>query len=1824
MMGLPVGQPSTCSPDAQRLPSVGTIQEQQGDHTKLPPQNDASHCSRARGGFQGFGRLCVLLHFAVAGATRHRGDAVLRNSISTEGSGSPRVAQAELVSAAAQVSCARAAPCGRLSENPWTRHRRHYSAISRKEDGDKRVLEQYQLVDVLEARMHQLQSDAVLDQKHSKVDFISVLQGEKEISHDQSQKAASTTKPENLKDCQASKKGIAVDNLSPITHTSRWFEKLAREKCNKAKKQHALRQKLSDKADTAKHGKGSLMLPGTSIKKISPGKKSHPEPKHSPTPCSKPCVANPAAEEFSREAELADVEELDKCGSRWNPASMARLLEDRYGNQYSDSQLRVRSYLEACMFLGDTESARQCLLHHHQHMAKRTALCIGAYNVLLRMWAKKGLLSWIRRMFVLLEEARLKPNVATYCAALECMGRKSECSPRVISRCLQQMKQDGLSVDDVFQQYVFRQDERAAVLRAVRVVQPNYKPRLAPEGPPCSLPLLKSFYSEVPSHTAARLSAMTLKPGSSPQLPVPVKFSVSLPISHIIIIHSITSKPTGHITVMSELPRGGSSRDVCCSYSWALPAVFQWVSRREGSRYPKMDFSLEELRERFSRQLAIEQSNTITIASVEATKPITENMARMRKLLEEQRGHWRRVLLQALQNSKPLLHSSCLTSWRVNIYPFLWLLHDEDYVDVMLQGLAALPPSGESLLIMAREMGTRVYNIYGIRQKKRSQLVNKLSRIYRSYAELLAKDTKGSSTLPREHWSSLEAETHTGPSLLSDDAPWPLTLIIELGSFLVDLMLRELKVRKDILSPSPEGTLIPVLYHMYVFRSNRQVGFIKPHPILTHIQSEAMEAKLTFDSYVMPMLCPPVPWTSTKSGAYLLTPTKLMRTEEGTVQHQLLLEKVRDEDLHGVLDALSQLGNCAWKVNKPVLDIIISVFNNKGSEKLDVPPPVSEAPEIPCFNPHDQGLTMSEKAQLRRDVAKAKKTIAEMHSLRMDALYKLSIANHMRDEIFWFPHNMDFRGRTYPCPPYFNHLGSDLTRAILMFAEGKPLGLKGLDWLKIHLVNLTGLKKRSSLAGRLEYANSHMDDILDSADEPFAGRKWWMDADEPWQTLACCKEIANASRSPDHTKFISHFPVHQDGSCNGLQHYAALGRDIIGATSVNLMPCEVPQDVYSSVAQQVEAFRARDAAKGMKIAQVLEGFINRKVVKQTVMTVVYGVTRYGGRLQIEKRLKEMDDFPKEHIWDASQYLVQQVFCSLKEMFTGTREIQDWLTESARLISKSGNTVEWVTPLGLPIVQPYHRTKNHMVSVVATGASRARMLVSNDCSALLKSNTQLLNVQISHDSQDSTLQATLARACQVESTWLGPPGVQQETLGRHCGDPGETLGRPCGDPGKTLGRHCGDPVETLGRPWGDTGKTLGRPWGDPGDWPFDEHEENTAASLYSTNQKALVKPDTVKQKNAFPPNFIHSLDSTHMMLTALHCYSTGLTFVSVHDCFWTHAVDVDVMNKVRSLSLPCWFVSRAVPRPFGEARSPPRPVCAAVTVVTAPYVKTAAESDSGKIGCCASIRQTSWDLKLYVTAESTLCETFRSLRGVNLGGLLHARYPGGLRRLPSSRPVPSRCWLCLVSEYPPGMPSTNHMLLYSSQVCREQFVSMHNQPILQDLSRFLLKKYCSGLPQDTKNKKFLEYWKMAELLGKVPQTGEPNSAPLLLTGRVTDGSWPVSAAAPTCSPAYVTKDGDLQRCRAFTFDLLHTSAIHVDVDVCPSMVKRRRTAPPACVRQTAAQLLENYTSGLWEFGRQSGVCGKARLLRQRFTNICAFFVLGDFDLQKVKESIYFFS
>jgi DNA-directed RNA polymerase len=53
----------------------------------------------------------------------------------------------------------------------------------------------------------------------------------------------------------------------------------------------------------------------------------------------------------------------------------------------------------------------------------------------------------------------------------------------------------------------------------------------------------------------------------------------------------------------------------------------------------------------------------------------------------------------------------------------------------------------------------------------------------------------------------------------------------------------------------------------------------------------------------------------------------------------------------------------------------------------------------------------------------------------------------------------------------------------------------------------------------------------------------------------------------------------------------------------------------------------------------------------------------------------------------------------------------------------------------------------------------------------------------------------------------------------------------------------------------------------------------------------------RQSSAFPPNFVHSLDSTHMLMTALECEDSGIEFAAVHDSYWTHAATVDDMSMI---------------------------------------------------------------------------------------------------------------------------------------------------------------------------------------------------------------------------------------------------------------------------------------------------------------------------------------
>lgn len=57
----------------------------------------------------------------------------------------------------------------------------------------------------------------------------------------------------------------------------------------------------------------------------------------------------------------------------------------------------------------------------------------------------------------------------------------------------------------------------------------------------------------------------------------------------------------------------------------------------------------------------------------------------------------------------------------------------------------------------------------------------------------------------------------------------------------------------------------------------------------------------------------------------------------------------------------------------------------------------------------------------------------------------------------------------------------------LYFRSGRRLGDDGLQWLKIHCINLTGILKKESVSTRRTFAEETMSKILDSANKPLSG-----------------------------------------------------------------------------------------------------------------------------------------------------------------------------------------------------------------------------------------------------------------------------------------------------------------------------------------------------------------------------------------------------------------------------------------------------------------------------------------------------------------------------------------------------------------------------------------------------------------------------------------------------------------------------------------------------------------------------------------------------------------
>lgn len=671
---------------------------------------------------------------------------------------------------------------------------------------------------------------------------------------------------------------------------------------------------------------------------------------------------------------------------------------------------------------------------------------------------------------------------------------------------------------------------------------------------------------------------------------------------------------------------------------------------------------------------------------------------------------------------------------------------------------------------------------------------------------------------------------------------WPLAHKVKLGAMLIQRLIESahLPVTREHPRTKEKMTQMqPAFLHRTKYVNGKKVGVFVHNPALTEkLESEPIGSLL---AKRMPMIVEPKPWTGWNKGGYLHYPNPILRLASGDRSGMdYFLAADTKGSMKQVYTGLTALGKVPWKVYHDVFKVQLEAWNS--GESI-----ANFAPLRPNFDVPPEPKDRSDPDTRRKwllEIREFENKRAGLHSKRCFQNFQMEIARTMANETLYFPHSLDFRGRAYPIPPYLNHMGADNVRALLVFAEGKELGETGLRWLKIHMATVAGFDK-ASLDERVQYTMDHLDDIYDSARNPLGGRRWWLKAEDAWQTLAACFELTKAMDSPDPTKFVSTLPVQQDGTCNGLQHYAALGGDEIGARQVNLEPGDRPADVYTAVAEAVKEEVRKDAEAGNPVAQKLDGRITRKCVKRPVMTNVYGVTFYGAKEQVAKELEiimpEVGMFDPVNRRMMSHYITTKIFKSLGTMFGGAQAIQHWLGQAADRIATC-LTPEQINQL-ISV-----ETKTTATEVSAKGKRKGKAGAKSTSTIKKKRDYDAEGLASSAGSANSERDVydsarPLFKSTVVWTTPLRLPVVQPYR--------------------KSKSKEIKTNLQTL---------ALQEP------------------QVWDPVSKR-------KQLQAFPPNFIHSLDATHMLLSAMKCNEVGMTFASIHDSFWTHACDVNSLNVI---------------------------------------------------------------------------------------------------------------------------------------------------------------------------------------------------------------------------------------------------------------------------------------------------------------------------------------
>lgn len=458
----------------------------------------------------------------------------------------------------------------------------------------------------------------------------------------------------------------------------------------------------------------------------------------------------------------------------------------------------------------------------------------------------------------------------------------------------------------------------------------------------------------------------------------------------------------------------------------------------------------------------------------------------------------------------------------------------------------------------------------------------------------------------------------------------------------------------------------------------------------------------------MSMLIPPNDWTTITQGGYLESPWHplVKRSNFRRQDYHKVANSLKGSRTMQIVNSVQEQG---WVINQPVRDMLVQLWR-EGGGTLGVP--TRQYPEPPAY-PLPDGWKENDKTDENELIhsgwlssmhgwysarSKHQGAIREMAALQRDS----DLENPQ-----WFPNFMDSRGRMY-YRGRVNPQGSDRAKALLGFKQAKPLGERGLYWLKVGLANAFGYDK-ARFDARVAWVHEHMDLIREGVWEPQDSDFYRGNTEAPVMAVSIARELVEALDSDNPEGYLSRVPIHMDATCSGLQHLSAILRDPIGGLQVNLMDNGLAEksDLYTAVADRALKLAVHDCnGEDAEYAEFwLRNGIPRDLAKRPVMTYCYGVTFQGVMRYVDAYLFDEDIRINEQQvpFRYRTYCTRLLLRAIEESVPKAAAFMQWLQQG--LAGRALEHVQWETATGFPVIQYVAAMQRKRVNVRSCGINQ---------------------------------------------------------------------------------------------------------------------------------------------------------------------------------------------------------------------------------------------------------------------------------------------------------------------------------------------------------------------------------------------------------------------------------------------------------------------------------------------------------------------------------------